>query len=323
MRNIASEFKEEVEHGDVLKALEFYSQFKGTWLKNSDRIDVPFFLAGAYERAGAFGEAEAIYRDTLQRRQAISGTDVEKEKRVQEHLPSVESLNLRLASTMAQDRNYIDAYQRLKSINPKAELSPAETIERVQLSALIAEQRNDPARARDALNELAEKWHGDPKLLAPVQLQLAQTFLRLGDAKRAETHADLVLQASELPSESQDGDEAPVAEKVVVGAYQIKAEAQMVQKKSMAAVETYQKLLDRYEDKLSLGSVRYKVGQILFDRGDLKGAADVWKRLAGSKNDLLWKVGKEKLDQSQWQDEYNKYIKRIPAMVGTKKESRQ
>ena len=83
----------------------------------------------------------------------------------------------------------------------------------------------------------------------------------------------------------------------------------------MAAIETYQKLLDRFETKLPLASVRYKVGQILFDRGDLKGAGEVWQHLAGTPNDLLWKIGKEKLDNAQWQDDYTKYTNRIPAMA--------
>ncbi len=323
-RNIASELKEEVDRGEVMKALEFYSQYQNTWLKNSDRIDVPFYLAGAYERAGAFSEAESIYHDTLRQRQAIAGTEAEKEKKVEEHLPSVASLNLRLASTLAQDRNYIDAYQQLKAIGPASTLSPAETVERVQLSALISEQRNEPARAREALSELAEKWQGDPNLLAPVELHLAQAYLKLGDPKHAEAHAEKVLQAAAAAPSTEGEVENPIAEKVLSDAYQVKAQAQVEQKKEMAAVETYQKLLDRFEDKMALGSVRYKVGQILFDRGDLKGAHDVWQRLEGSKNDLLWKVGKEKLDQSQWQADYNKYIKRIPAMVHSgRKESKQ
>ncbi|MGZ3722865.1 MAG: tetratricopeptide repeat protein, partial [Bdellovibrionales bacterium] len=181
--NISNELKDEVEHGEVMKGLAFYSQYANTWLKNTDRIDVPFLVGGAYERAGAYGEAQNIYREALQSRLAIVGTDVEKEKKVQEHLPSVASLHLRLAATLAQDRNYIDAHQELKAIGPAAELTPAETVERVQLSALIAEQRNDNQRAREALLELAQKWQGDPALVAPVHLKLAQIFVKLGDFK--------------------------------------------------------------------------------------------------------------------------------------------
>jgi len=317
LRNIANEMRDEVERGDVMQALSFYSQYENTWLKNSDRIDVPFFLGQAYEKAGAFSEAQNIYRQALERRMGIVGTEVEKEKKVQEHLPSVASLHLRLAATMAQDRDYIGAHQELKAIGENVDLLPAETVERVQLSALIAEQRNDYKRAREALAELAQKWQGDPALVAPVHLKLAQTLNKMGDYKQAIAHADKVL--------ASEGGETPIPDKTVVDALTAKAEAELGEKKSLAAVETYQKLLDRFEGKMPLANVRYKVGQILFDRGDLKGAEEVWKHLEGSQNDLLWKLGKEKLDESKWKDDYNKYMNRIPAMAtsGSEKENKQ
>jgi tetratricopeptide (TPR) repeat protein len=192
------------------------------------------------------------------------------------------------------------------------ELTPAEVVERVRLSAAIAEQRNDPERARAALLELADKWQGYPALLAPVNLQLAQTLMKLGDAKRAETYADRVLQVESA------GTDVPA--KTVADAYNVKGDAQLAQKKPMAAVETYQKLLERFESKMPLAKVRYEVGQILFDRGDLKGAADVWRRLEGTPGEFLAKVGKEKLADSEWREQYKKYINRFPAMAkgGTK-----
>jgi tetratricopeptide (TPR) repeat protein len=309
LRNIASELKEEVDKGNFMQALEFYNQYSGTWLKNSERIDIPFTMGRAYESAGAYSEAQRIYRETLQKREQIVGGESEKEKRVQENLPSVASVRLRLAQSLAQDRDYMGAYQQLKSIG-QSELSPAEVVERVQLNALISEQRNDHEHARQALAELAEKWQGDPQLVAPVHLQLAQTYNKLAEYKKAENHANQVLQT---PS-----GETPIADKVVADALNAKADALMGQSKAMAAVEVYQTLLDRFESKFPLGNVRYKLGQILFDRGDLQGAASVWQHLAGTSNDLLWKIGKEKLDQSQWQDDYNKYTNRIPAMARAK-----
>jgi tetratricopeptide (TPR) repeat protein len=186
------------------------------------------------------------------------------------------------------------------------ELSPKEQIERVQLSAQIAEQRSEPDRAREALTELAKKWQGDPALLAPVNLKLAETFNKLKDPKQAELYADRVLQA--------EGGELPIEDKLIARALEVKGESQLSQDRSLAAIESYQKLLERYESKMPLGNVRYKVGQILYDRGDLKGANDVWKRLEGTSNDLLWKLGKERLEDTKWRDDYNKYISRIPAM---------
>jgi tetratricopeptide (TPR) repeat protein len=313
LRNVANELNDNVEKGEFMKALEFYSQYANTWLNNSGRIDVPIFIAGAYERAGAYSEAEAMYRSALAQRKSIVGTDVEKEKKVQEFLPSVASLHLRLAATLASDRNYIEAYQHLREIGKGDELKPAEVVERVQLNALIAEQRNDTERAIAALTELSQKWNGEAALVAPVNLQLAETQLKRQEYKKAEVHADKVL-ALDTNAEGN-----PINDKMVIQAMTAKADAQLGQKQSMAAVETYQKLLDRFEGKLPVANVRYKVGEILYERGDLKGAGDVWKPLQGTKDELLWKLGKEKLEQSKWQADYNKYINRIPAMSASGK----
>jgi tetratricopeptide (TPR) repeat protein len=313
LRNISNELKNEVEKGEFMKALAFYSKYSGNWLRNSDRIDVPFFVGGAYENAGAYSEARKIYQQALEHRQRIAGTPEEREKKVQEHLPSVSTLNLRLAANYAQERNYIDAYQRLKAIGAGADLSPQETVERVQLSATIAEQRNDHQLAQAALTDLAKKWQGDPALVAPVNLQLAQNYMKLGEPKQAEAYAEKVLQA-------QGASETEIPEKVIASALNVKGDALFAQKKALAAVEAYQAMLERFEAKQPLANVRYRVGQILFDRGDMKGAAEVWQKLEGTPNEFLWKIGKEKLADAKWQGEYTKYTNRIPAMVSSKKE---
>jgi tetratricopeptide (TPR) repeat protein len=312
LRNISNELKDKVDKGQFMKALAFYSKYSGNWLRNSDRIDVPFFVGGAYENAGAYSEARNIYQQALEHRQRIAGTPEEREKKVQEHLPSVSTLNLRLAANYAQERNYIDAYQRLKAIGAGEDLSPQETVERVQLAATIAEQRNDHALARAALTDLAKKWQGDPALVAPVNLQLAQNYMKLGEAKQAEAYAEKVLQAQ--------GGETEIPDKVIAGAMNVKGDALFAQKKALAAVEAYQAMLERFEAKQPLANVRYRVGQILFDRGDMKGAAEVWQKLEGTPNEFLWKIGKEKLADAKWQGEYTKYTNRIPAMVSSKKE---
>ena len=314
LRNISNELNDRVAKGEYLKALDFHAKFAKTWLKDEDRIDVPYFLGKAYEGAGDYAEAAEIYRDTLRRRERIVGTVEEKERRVREHLPTPASVHLRLAAVQAADREYLEAYQQLKAIDKNAALSPAETVERVELTAIIAEQRNEPERARAALTELARRWQGDPALLAPVNLKLAQTFLKLNDPKQAEVYADRVLSAERTDAEG----DAKIKDQTLAAAFRAKGDAQVASGRAIAAIETYQRLLERFENKMPLASVRYQTGQILFDRGDLQGAADVWRRLDGTSGAFLGKVGRERLADAKWRDDYNKYINRIPAMADRK-----
>ncbi len=307
LRNISNQIKSLVDAGKFMGSLEYYSKYAGNWLKNTDRIDVPYFVGAAFENAGAYDESIRIYEQALKRRLAVVGTVEEKERKVQEHLPSVGSLHLRLAASAVAEREYLKAYGELKEIARNAELTPKEQIESVQLSATVFESRNDFDRARRALEQLAETWKGDPALVAPVHLRLAEAYLKLKDPAKAEGHANKALAA--------DTKDSPVGPEVVKMALQVKGEALLNQGRSLAAVEAFQGLLERFESQFPLAQVRYQAGEILFNEGDLTGATKIWEKLKGHDGDLLWKIGQEKIEDARFRDDYEKYINRIPAMA--------
>ncbi|MCB0361547.1 MAG: hypothetical protein KDD35_02430, partial [Bdellovibrionales bacterium] len=92
------------------------------------------------------------------------------------------------------------------------------------------------------------------------------------------------------------------------------------QKRYVAAVEAYLALLDQYETKRPLAYIRYKVGSILYETGDIKGAERIWSQLKANQGDMYKKLAAERLNQAEWQDEYKKYLNRIPAMSGVREE---
>jgi hypothetical protein len=105
------------------------------------------------------------------------------------------------------------------------------------------------------------------------------------------------------------------------------AELQLDLKQDDQAAATYKKILDTYEKKLPLASLRYRWGKIYYDRGEVKKAADVWKNFgagapanaaAGLPKEQSWmfwqKLADEKLRTADWNEDYKKYFKRIPAM---------
>lgn len=106
-------------------------------------------------------------------------------------------------------------------------------------------------------------------------------------------------------------------------AIELKGDALLGQKRAMAAIEVYQNLLEQFETKRPLGAVRYKVGQLLYDRGDIKAAEAAWGKLQGGANEIFWDLAKEKLEQLKWQDDYKKYANRIPAMKAPKSEEKK
>jgi hypothetical protein len=64
-----------------------------------------------------------------------------------------------------------------------------------------------------------------------------------------------------------------------------------------------------------LSSIRYKLGQIYFKRGDIQQAAGTWNDFKGTKSGFWKNLAQEQLKNSEWREGYKKYIKRIPAMA--------
>jgi outer membrane protein assembly factor BamD (BamD/ComL family) len=313
LRNIAEVMQTQAEAGKFMKVLDTQAKHARTWLKNSDRMDMPYFTARAYEQAGASGEAQKIYESVLAQRVKVANKPAEeKERKVIELLPSVESLRLRLAAVAVEARRYPEAYQQLSQLKNTAQLSAAENSERALLFSRLYRERDQLDLAKKNLVDFISQWKGEPAGLADNILELADLHLKLNEPQEAERQTEQILRMKKLGGKVSDDH--------VARALEFKARALQLQTKDLAAVETYQQLLDDYEAKRPLGSIRYKVGEILFERGDLAGAEKVWKRLDGERYAALKKLATERLANADWQNENRKYIKRIPAMSGFKGE---
>ncbi|MNT86998.1 Tetratricopeptide repeat protein [compost metagenome] len=82
-------------------------------------------------------------------------------------------------------------------------------------------------------------------------------------------------------------------------------------------LQAYNRLLEKYEENMPLASIRYKVGEIYFQQGEVQKAADVWNEFKGEKSGFWKNLAQEQLKNSEWRSDYKKYIKRIPAMSGS------
>ena len=305
--NMANIIRDYVEKGQFLETLKFNGKFANTWLRNLPRMDIPYFLGRAYEQAGVFAEAEKIFQNTNKELRRIAGTQEEKERRVLEMLPSQETALLRLASVKVAERQWGEAEDLLKQIKNVNALKEEERVERVERLAEISEARGDYSRAEQNLSILVSEWKGQPEILMPA-------VQRLGEIRMEQKNYEGAMKAFEqiVAAKKQN---VPVADDVWARTLRARGDVLLAQGQGLAAADTYQQLLDQYEQKRPLGAVRYQVGQIFFSKGDLQNAAKVWSRLDGSNNQVYKKLAQEKLVNAQWQDEYKRYIQRIPAMT--------
>jgi len=306
VENIADEIKEYVTAGDFIKALKTHSKYSENWLKNSDRMDAKFYLAKAFEMAGAHMEAEKHYRDVLNRVYAIRGSAEEKELTLTKQKPNEDELNLRLAEASYQQKKFNQAYDYLKNIKSPEALPESQQIERVRIAVDLLEKRGDLDSSVRYLTELLKTWKGQAHLVAEPYLRLAQLEMK---QSKPDAAIDSLKKVDVLMGDSKD-----VPENVHARSLELLGQLYLDKGDGPNASATFDKLLNTYEEKRPLSSIRYKMGQIFFKKGDVQKAADVWDKLKNDKSQFWYNLAQEQLKNSTWRDDYKKYIQRIPAM---------
>jgi len=237
---------------------------------------------------------------------AIKGTEKEKWVSVTENLPTDDNLNLHIADNYYQQKNFQQAYQQLEKIKSPHLLSETDQVLRVKLASELYEQKGDSDTAMRYLSELVRVWNGKPELLIGATLRLAEMQAKKGMTLDAQKTLDKVLDVAETNPKVNVHD--------VVKAANLSADLYMKENKLDDAAKKYSFILSKYEPDTNLPEERYKLGDIYFRKGEIKKAENTWAQFKGDESQFWAKLSSDKLRQSQWKDDYKKYLKRIPAM---------
>lgn len=307
VRHINEKMSHELAEGKYLDVLKTHNQYAEQWLKGSPRIDTLYTLGQAFEFAGAVKEADALYRETLNKIYALKGTRQEKERSVFESLPTEQELNLRLASVSADRQQIGKAYDYLRQIKNPERLPETKQIERVELAAKILEQKGEREAASRYLMDLVNNWKGQVDLMVSPSLKLAHLQVKGQHFEEAKSRLSSVMNLL------KDSDKIPSREhaETLKGLGEI-YEKTKDQKNQIA---TWTELLKLYEETQPLASIRYKLGEVYFNQGNVQKAAEEWKSLDPTKNAFWYKLSQEQLNSKEWSSGYKKYIQRIPAMA--------
>ena len=309
-RNVAEAIRADVDRGDFIDALRRYSKDSNSWLKSTDRIDVRYNVGRAYEQAGVFKEAASVYADSLKRLVA------RKEKAFLEEPPKEDELHLRLAAVAAKAKDFSGAETQLKKIaagKSPSQLTQPEEIERAEVSADVAEARGQGEIARKYLSDLINTWKGDPELTSPLHLRMAHLDARAKNFKEADAHLAKIIDFRKKS--------AKVSDDVYAKALEYRGDLLISRGKRKDAVLAYKNLLEQYESTRPLASVRYRLGQVLYEDGDLKAAEAIWAELKPDKDNVWQRLASEQMQGAKWQNEYKKYLNRIPAAVDLRSEA--
>lgn len=303
--NISNTIQEKVDSGDFIGAMNLHQSQSNNWLKGSERIDNFFNLGRAFETAGDDSQAKYYYQQALNRMDKIKGTDDEALSRLIENLPTREALALRQAVVQKRLGENTESLNRLKSISSSQGLTAQEQVERADLAAQLFESKGDYASAERFLSALIEEWTNSPELLAPAQLRLARLRDRAGSPEEA---LKILRSIGEVDKESKSFDAEIYFSSLVE-----RAAIEERTKKPAELMLTLTEMVNNFNDKKSIDSYRYKLGLMNFEKGEIKKAEDVWAPLKAT--DSSWgKMAAENMNSKKFQDDYNKYSSRIPAM---------
>lgn len=306
MNNIYDQIRSYSDAGKFKDVLQTVQKYSDTWLSHNDRIDTDYFVGLAYESAGDYEVALDKFQKTQKSMLAIKGTDKEKWVSVTENLPSEDNLNLHIADVNFQMKNFQLAYQQLEKIKTPYLLTEADQIKRIQMASDLYEQKGDSDTAMRYLSELVRVWNGKPELAIGAILRLAEMQNRKGLTADAQKSLEKILDIAEANPKANVRD--------VIRAANFSANLYQKENKLDDAAKRYTFILNKYDADRNLPEERYKLGDIYFKKGEVKKAETTWAQLKGEGSQFWAKLSADKLKNSQWKDDYKKYLKRIPAM---------
>lgn len=304
--NIYSKIEKKVSESNFIDALKIYTEFYDTWLKNSNRLDIKYQIGRAYEQGGVYKPAINYYTEVLNKYLAVKGTESGKALLVKEDIPSESELYLRLANVESQDKNYSKALDYLKLIKPTDTLTEKEQIERIVLASNLHEKKGDVDRAILYLTELLKYWKGQPEFVAEPYYLLSQYEQKKGMKKEA---IESLKRVDTLMTDTGLVDKGIHKKSLEQIAKIYDAESDFDQ-----AILWYDKLLTQYEATFPLEALRFRLGKLHFDRGQLQKAQDIWGQFKGKESDSWKKMAQEQVSSNEWKSDYKKYLDRIPAM---------
>lgn len=315
VRHVNEKMRGDVESGNFLDALKLHGEYGELWLKGSGRIDTVYNLGRAFEQAGAYKEADFLFRETSNQLAAAMNSKQALEHSALEYLPTMDETFLRLAKVKMELGENSKSYEYIKSIKEPTKLNESQQIERMEIAMRLLKEKGDVEAAKIYARDLINNWQGKPAKVSSIRLKLAQLELESKEFAKAES-----LLKSNL-SDLEDGQKIPSDEHLQTQKLLSDVYLQADNKKENESVLS--DMLEHYGDKSATNAYRYRLGKIYFDEGNMQKAASTWKVLEQKNDSFWWGIAQNHLKEKDWKDTYKKYIERIPAMAKTTEKGKE
>lgn len=307
-QNINSLIKKTLDSGDYKSVLSIYQKYSDTWIKKQPRIDTDFYVAKAYLEAGAYSVALNKFNEVSQKILDI-GKNKDVHTTLTQNLPTSDEINLMKALCLFEEGQFKDSFDKMKLIDNPEKLSDKDQINRIYYTALMADKRGDYKNAIRYLKELSREWSDKPNLLGPALLKLSDFEIKNHDYSNAKNNLNKIIQEVSLKDQEK------------MSAYRKMIEIAHTLSDTEMSKEYLAQYIEKYGQTKDLSTERYQLGEIYFNAGQIQKAESIWSELKSETSSTLSKLAASKLNDIKWKDENKKYLKRIPAMTKSEKNS--
>jgi len=307
-QNINSLIKKTLDSGDYKSVLSIYQKYSDTWIKKQPRIDTDFYVAKAYLEAGAYSVALNKFNEVSQKILDI-GKNKDVHTTLTQNLPTSDEINLMKALCLFEEGQFKDSFDKMKLIDNPEKLSDKDQINRIYYTALMADKRGDYKNAIRYLKELSREWSDKPNLLGPALLKLSDFEIKNHDYSNAKNNLNKIIQEASLKDQEK------------MSAYRKMIEIAHTLSDTEMSKEYLAQYIEKYGQTKDLSTERYQLGEIYFNAGQIQKAESIWSELKSETSSTLSKLAASKLNDIKWKDENKKYLKRIPAMTKSEKNS--
>lgn len=280
------------ENGQHKQVLQVYQKYADNILRKQEKPETYFHLGQAYQAAGAYDEALKKYSQSSKSLDENESGSLNKNR-----------LHLAQAEALFEKNDFVQAENELDQIKKPEIMSEKDQVSRIELASKIYEKKGDYTTAIRYLTEAKRVWQNQPHLLVNSHLRLAQLLNKSGKSDQAIQVLNEFLQQNISDSNKQE-------------VQKLRSEIAIKVDDKDTAISALTYLLENSKQSSALPELRYKLGLVYFEKGEPKKAEEVWSAL-DQKQEVYWsKLAQEKMKSFEWQDQYKKYIKRIPAAVG-------
>lgn len=280
------------ENNQHKKVLQVYQQYADNILRKHEKPETYYYLGQAYQAAGAYDEAIKKYDQSMKHLSENKFNSFEKNK-----------IYLARAEALFEKNDFVRAETELDLIKKPDVLSEKEQVSRIELASKIYEKKGDYVTAIRYLSEAKRIWKEQPSLLVSSTLKLAQLLSKSGQPTQAIQSLNQFVE-EKIPETSK------------YELQKVRSEIALKTDDKDTAISALSYLISTSKSDSNIPELRYKLGLIYFEKGELKKAEEVWSAL-DQKKEIYWSgLAQEKMKSFEWQDQYKKYIKRIPAAVG-------